>query len=187
TYLAGLIGSVVVKGLPVICGPKGQLGLSPSSRRFKKDIHTMGAASDKFLQLRPVTFRYKKAAEDGTYPLQYGLIAEEVARVYPEMVGYDRAGKPFSVYYQLLTPMLLNELQKQHRQALAQKSEIAILKIENAQRKSEVATLKSALNKQRAELASLKQAQKQQLQVLAKLAASLPSAQQTHPAAYVQH
>ncbi len=157
TYIAGINGVTASGGVAVYINANGQLGTLPSSKRFKREIHAMGQASARLMQLRPVTFRYKQAAEDGTHPLQYGLIAEEVAKVYPDLVQYDQAGKPLAVYYHLLTPMLLNELQKAHRQAQAQRSEIAILR--------------AALHKQGSELAALKQAQRQQLHTLAKLTA----------------
>lgn len=76
----------------------------------------MGDSSSKLLQLRPVTFLYKPEYDDGSHSLQYGLIAEEVAKLYPEMVGYDKDGQPNSVKYQSLLPMLLNEVQKQNEQ-----------------------------------------------------------------------
>ena len=74
----------------------------------------MGDSSSKLFQLRPVTFLYKPQYDDGSHALQYGLIAEEVAKLYPDMVGYDKDGQPTSVKYQALTPMLLNEVQKQN-------------------------------------------------------------------------
>jgi len=147
TFIAGINGATASGGVTVFINSNGQLGTLTSSRRFKKDIHTMGQASDRLMQLRPVTFRYKQAAADGTYPLQYGLIAEEVAKVYPDLVQYDKEGKPFTIYYHLLTPMLLNELQKEHRQNQAQKTEID--------------ALRATLQKQSAELAALKQSQHQ--------------------------
>ena len=73
----------------------------------------MGDSSSKLLQLRPVNFYYKPEFDDGSRQLQYGLIAEDVAKVYPEMVAYANDGQVLSVKYQLLAPMLLNELQKQ--------------------------------------------------------------------------
>jgi hypothetical protein len=76
----------------------------------------MGESSTKLLQLRPVTFFYKPQYDDGSHTLQYGLIAEEVAKLYPDMVGYDKDGQPSSVKYQSLAPMLLNEVQKQNAQ-----------------------------------------------------------------------
>jgi hypothetical protein len=95
-----------------------------SSRRFKENILDMGDSSSRLLQLRPVTFFYKPQYDDGSHVLQYGLIAEEVAQIYPEMVGYDKDGQPSSVKYQELAPMLLNELQKQNSQIAAQKEQI---------------------------------------------------------------
>src|SRR5208282_5780296 len=111
-------------GVEVFVNANGQLGTVVSSRRFKNHIKDMGGVSEKLMQLRPVTFRYKDSAEKGKHVLQYGLIAEEVAKVYPDLVQYDKAGKPFTIYYHLLTPMLLNELQKEHRQNVAMKSAV---------------------------------------------------------------
>ena len=87
-----------------------------SSKRFKKDIHDMSEASANLMRLRPVTFRYRKEYDGGDHRLQYGLIAEEVAEVYPELVVHDDTGRVRTVLYQELNVMLLNELQKQHRQ-----------------------------------------------------------------------
>ena len=75
----------------------------------------MGESSSKLLQLRPVTYFYKPENDDGSHLLQYGLIAEEVAEVYPEMVTRDKDGQPESVMYQFLAPLLLSEVQKQQR------------------------------------------------------------------------
>jgi len=86
-----------------------------SSRRFKEDIRDMGEASTGLMRLRPVIFRYKKEYDAGDGRLQYGLIAEEVTEVYPELVQYVE-GKPKTVLYQQLPAIMLNELQKQHRQ-----------------------------------------------------------------------
>ena len=114
TYIAG-IWYGVPGGVPVYINIDGKLGTYSSSRRFKENIRDMNDSSSKLYQLRPVTFYYKPQHDDGTHSLQYGLIAEEVAEVYPEMVAYDKDGQPYTVKYQLLAPMLLNELQKEHR------------------------------------------------------------------------
>jgi Chaperone of endosialidase len=100
----------------------GAIGACPgsSSRRLKDNIADMGSSSNKLFQLRPVTFFYKSQYDDGSHALQYGLIAEEVATVYPEMAVYDKDGQPSGVKYQLLAPMLLNEVQKQYRRAETQ-------------------------------------------------------------------
>ena len=79
---AGLSGAV-----PVVIDANGQLGTTSSSRRYKEDIQDMGDASSGLLRLRPVRFRYKQAYRDGSKPVDYGLIAEEVAQVYPDLVG----------------------------------------------------------------------------------------------------
>ena len=89
----------------------GQLGIVMSSARYKRDIHDMDEASSDLMKLRPVTFRYK---QDPQGERQYGLVAEEVAKVYPELVSYGPDGKPMTVRYLTLIAMLLNELQKQN-------------------------------------------------------------------------
>ena len=115
TYVAGILGAQPVSNpAAVVIGSDGRLGVVSSSRRFKEDIHEMGELSDRLMDLRPVTFRYKQADDNGNKPLQYGLIAEEVARVYPDLVVYNNDGQIQSVQYHQLPPLLLNELQKQH-------------------------------------------------------------------------
>jgi Chaperone of endosialidase len=130
TAIAGIYGAAPAAGLlPVCVDASGRLGtascgiiaaLTPSSLRFKEQVADMGDSSDKLLQMRPVTFLYKPGYDDGSHTLQYGLIAEEVAKLYPEMVGYDQDGQASGIKYQSLTPMLLNEVQKQadHIQSL---------------------------------------------------------------------
>jgi hypothetical protein len=97
----------------VMIDANGQLGTVSSSERFKEDIQDMNDASSGLLRLRPVTYRYKQAYKDGLKPIDYGLIAEEVDQVYPDLVARDKDGQIETVQYQKLTPMLLNELQKQ--------------------------------------------------------------------------
>lgn len=80
----------------------------------------MGDSTSALMKLRPVTFLYKPEYANGDRTLQYGLIAEEVAKVYPELVAYDKDGKPYSVRYQYITTMLLNEVQKQYHRAEAE-------------------------------------------------------------------
>jgi hypothetical protein len=125
-YIAGIWNNTPnVTNLLVCVDANGALGTTgctstPSSRRFKEQISDMGESSSRLFQLRPVTFLYKPAYDDGSHGLQYGLIAEEVANVYPDMVGYDKDGQPASVKYQVLAPMLLNEVQKLNAQLQAQ-------------------------------------------------------------------
>jgi len=110
-----------VNGDAVMVSNNGKLGVVLSSARYKRDIHDMGEASAKLMKLRPVTFRYKA---DPAGRLQYGLVAEEVEKLYPELVTRDIDGKVQSVRYTVLTSMLLNELQKQAREnrALAEQN-----------------------------------------------------------------
>ncbi|MBV8200757.1 MAG: tail fiber domain-containing protein, partial [Acidobacteria bacterium] len=89
-------------------------GATVSSLRFKKDVADMAGASDDLMKLRPVTFRYQPVYDDGANALQYGLIAEEVAKVYPDMVQLDSTGKPLALRYSFLDTMLLEQVQKQH-------------------------------------------------------------------------
>ena len=103
----------IADAVPVLIDSAGQLGTISSSRRFKKEIEDMGEASTHLLDLRPVTFRYRQDSMQGVQPLQFGLIAEEVATILPELVVYDAENRPETVRYHLLASMLLNELQKQ--------------------------------------------------------------------------
>lgn len=140
TYIAGINGAWVDSSTAfgVYVDANGKLGVYRSSQRYKEDIQNMGAASDALMQLRPVQFRYKQAAPDGSKPLQFGLIAEEVAPLYPELIVHGKDGQIESVQYQQLPAMLLNELQKQHRIIESQEREIRLLEsrlaaLENAE------------------------------------------------------
>jgi hypothetical protein len=139
-------------GIPVYINSNGQLGTTTSSRRFKESIRDMGDSSSHLLELRPVTFLYKPQYDDGTHALQYGLIAEEVAKVYPEMVAYDKDGQPYTVKYQLLAPMLLNELQKQHTVVTAQQSELQTQLQQISAQRQEIHGLKLQLQQRNAAL-----------------------------------
>lgn len=106
-----------------------QLGpCSPSSARFKEDIADLEADSEAVFDLRPVRFRYRKEiVGNEKRPLQYGLIAEEVARIYPQLVTYDAEGRPTTVRYEALAPLLLNELKKERARVRALEGEVARL------------------------------------------------------------
>jgi len=132
-YMSGIFGVTVSGGSTMLINSNGQLGTILSSRRFKEDIRDMGAASDGLLRLRPVTFRYKKPLDDGTKPVQYGLIAEEVAEVYPDMVARNKDGQIETVQYYKLDAMLLNELQKLSKAHAADQAEIARLESQVAE------------------------------------------------------
>jgi uncharacterized coiled-coil protein SlyX len=123
-YLAGVATSSV-SGVPVIVNANGQLGVQTSSARFKEDIRDIGDWSDALMQLRAVVFRYRASEPDGSKPLHFGLLAEDVAKVYPQLVFRDAEGKAFTVAFQELPALLLNEVQKQRRMIEQQRSTIA--------------------------------------------------------------
>ena len=97
--------------------------MAASSRRFKEDVHDVGDRSDGVMKLRPVAFKYKPDV-DPSGMTQYGLIAEEVAKVYPELVGSDEEGRPRTVRYELVNALLLNHVQKQNRKLETQEKTI---------------------------------------------------------------
>ena len=123
-YVAGIFTSSITAGVSVQIDSDGRFGVVASSGRYKEDIHDMLDASSNIMHLRPVTFRYKKPTDDGNKPLQYGLIAEEVAEVYPDLVVYGKDGRVETVQYQKLDVLLLNELQKQQRTIQDQASQL---------------------------------------------------------------
>jgi hypothetical protein len=111
TFIAGISGTAVT-GSPVVVDANGQLGTATSSARFKKEIKPMDKASEAILKLKPVSFQYKS---DPTGTRQFGLIAEEVAKVNPDLVTRDRQGEIYSVRYEAVNAMLLNEFLKEHK------------------------------------------------------------------------
>ena len=112
TFIAGIANQTMLPStLPVVIDTvTGQLGIGGSSIKFKEDVRDIGEDDRALMQLRPVSFRYK-----GTTPVQYGLIAEEVEKVYPNLVVRDRDGQPLSVEYQELPALLLKEIQTQRK------------------------------------------------------------------------
>jgi hypothetical protein len=113
TFIAGISGTAVTGTAAVIDG-SGQLGVAASSARFKDEIKPMDKASETILSLKPVTFRYKPEIDPKRAP-QFGLVAEEVAKVAPDLVARDQQGKPYTVRYEAVNAMLLNEFLKEHR------------------------------------------------------------------------
>src|SRR5262249_14879987 len=141
TWIGNVFGVTTQNGTtaPVIVSDGGQLGTVASSERFKKDIATMDKASDAILSLRPVTFHYKTDTKGAP---QFGLIAEEVAKVNSSLVIPDKEGKPFTVRYDAVNVMLLNEFLKEHR------------KVEQLQKQIEALT--AGLQKVRAQIEASK-------------------------------
>jgi hypothetical protein len=134
-FIAGIRGVMTGSNdaAAVVIDSNGQLGTSNSSRALKEDIHDMAAASERILGLHPVTFRYRQPFADGGKPVQFGLIAEEVADVFPELVVYNREGRPETVKYHVLPALLLNELQRQARELRSQKAALELRLAEQRQ------------------------------------------------------
>jgi hypothetical protein len=124
TFIAGVRGAAVEGALPVVVGSTGRLGTLPSSVRFKEAIKPMDRASEAILALKPVTFRYKN--QQDTTP-QFGLIAEDVAGVNPDLVVRDENGDIYTVRYDALNAMVLNEFLKEHKTVQEQGATIARL------------------------------------------------------------
>jgi hypothetical protein len=126
-YLAGVYQTNIAKGLVVKVDSDGHLGTVGSSERFKDAIKPMDKASEGILALKPVTFHYKKELDPDGTP-QFGLVAEEVEKVNPDLVVRDAAGKPYTVRYEAVNAMLLNEFLKEHRAVQRQEATITQLK-----------------------------------------------------------
>jgi hypothetical protein len=116
TYIAGIRQAPLVHGTALAVGitADGQLGVRASSARFKEAIKPMDKASEAILALKPVTFRYKKDLDPNCIP-QFGLVAEDVEKVNPTLVARDEQGKPYTVHYEAVNAMLLNEFLKEHQ------------------------------------------------------------------------
>jgi uncharacterized coiled-coil protein SlyX len=127
TFIAGIKDVVINLGDPVYINSAGQMGSVLSSQRYKADIKPMDNASEAIFALKPVTFRYKQEFDPKGVP-QFGLVAEEVAKVTPDLVVPDAEGKPRSVRYEAINAMLLNEFLKQHRKMQEQAATIADLR-----------------------------------------------------------
>jgi hypothetical protein len=121
------------------------LGVASSSWRYKEDIEDMGEASRDLMRLRPVTFRYKKPIANGSKPTQYGLIAEEVDEVYPDLVAHSADGQIETVKYQVLDSMLLNEAQRQQAEIGAQREQLRRLEQQNVSLQERLEKLEAAL------------------------------------------
>src|SRR6516225_9242891 len=165
TFIQGIRGATVANGVGVIVGTTGQLGTVVSSVRFKEAIKPMDKASEAILALKPVTFRYKKELDPDKIP-QFGLVAEEVEKVNPDLVARDEQGKPYTVRYEAVNAMLLNEFLKQHRKVEEQGRKLRELEVTIAeQRKSfqaSISKLEAIVAHQRKEMEALTASLKEQ-------------------------
>ena len=143
-YISNIFDVTSSGGTAVFIGSNGKLGTLTSSARFKDQIKPMDKASEGILALKPVTFRYKKEIDPKSIP-QFGLVAEEVEKVSPDLVVRDKEGKPYSVRYDQVNAMLLNEFLKEHRTVQQQGTTITELK-------KEIETLTSTVKEQAAQI-----------------------------------
>ena len=150
TFIAGISG-VVVSGAGVVVNASGQLGVVASSARFKDEIKPMDNASQAILALNPVTFRYKHGL-DPKGVRQFGLVAEEVEKVNPDLVARDQQGKPYAVRYDAVNAMLLNEFLKEHRTVQELKSDAAKQETIIARQQKQIDALTAGLEKVSAQL-----------------------------------
>ena len=128
-YIASIFNQTSPSGAAVFINANNKLGTSTSSKRFKDDIQPMTNASQALFSLKPVKFRYKQEI-DPEHREQFGLVAEEVDEINPDLVVCDKEGKPYSVRYDQVNAMLLNEFLKEHQTVQAQQNEIDALKQE---------------------------------------------------------
>ena len=146
-YIGNIFNQPSPSGLAVFVNSDGKLGTIMSSRRFKEDIKPMDKASEAILALQPVTFRYKKDF-DPTGTAQFGLVAEDVAKVNPDLVVRDKEGKPYSVRYDQVNAMLLNEFLKERKKVEDQQETIAQLKSDATKEEAARIELKSTVAQQ---------------------------------------
>jgi len=118
-FIAGIQGNTIPGGVGVIIDSQGHLGTVTSSARFKDEIKAMDKASEAILALQPVTFRYKPDLDPNAIP-QFGLVAEQVEKINPDLVARDEQGRPYTVRYEAVNAMLLNEFLKEHRKVAEQ-------------------------------------------------------------------
>ena len=155
TFIAGISGTAL-SGATVVVNSNGQLGVVTSSARYKKDIKPLAGASAgaKLAQLRPVSFRYKSEP----VPTHYGLIAEEVEKVMPELVVRDKQNRPDSVQYIEIVPLLLQQWKAQQAEIARQSKLNARQEAENARLRNLVERQNDRLDRQEKELAELRHA-----------------------------
>ena len=158
-YVAGIVGTHLPMSTPVFVNANGQLGTTPSSERFKAEIKPMDKASEAILALKPVTFRYKHDPA-GAGP-QFGLVAEQVEKVNPDLVVRDAEGKVFSVRYEAVNAMLLNEFLKEHRTVQRLEATVAQqqkdFQLAVAQQQTEIKALTATLREQASQIQKVNQ------------------------------
>ena len=155
-------------GVGVVVDSSGHLGTTTSSARYKEAIKPMDKASEAIVSLQPVTFHYKKELDPQAIP-QFGLVTEQVAKVNPDLVAGDEEGKPYSVRYEAVNAMLLNEFLKEHRKNEEQQAAIKQLESRVAQYED----LRSTVTQQEKQIQFLTASLKEQVSQFQKVSAEL--------------
>jgi hypothetical protein len=162
-YIASIFGQTSTNGIPLLINSSNKLGTTTSSKRFKEDIKPMDKASEALFALKPVCFRYKKEI-DPVGISQLGLVAEDVEKVNPDLVVRDTEGKPYTVRYEQINAMLLNEFLKEHRKVEDLKKDFQATV---ARQQKEIAALAATVKEQASQIQK----------VSAQLEASKPASQ----------
>jgi Chaperone of endosialidase len=145
-YIASIFGQTSADGIPVLINSNNKLGTATSSARFKRDIHDMDKASEALFALRPVAFRYKEEI-DPAGTSEFGLVAEDVEKVNPDLVVRDKGGKPYTVRYDQVNAMLLNEFLKEHRKMQEQEARLTKQEAFIARQQQQIEVLTAGLQK----------------------------------------
>jgi hypothetical protein len=143
-FIGNIFGATASSGTAVFINSDGKLGTTTSSRRFKQEIKPMDQLSEALFALKPVSFSYKKDI-DPAGTSQLGLVAEDVERVNPDLIVRDKEGKPYSVRYDQVNAMLLNEFLKEHKKVQDLESRLA-------QQEHQIECLSAGLQKVNAQL-----------------------------------
>ena len=182
TFIAGIYGAPASSGAAVFVNSDGQLGTSTSSRRFKDQIKPMEKASEALFGLNPVTFRYKKEIDPEGIP-QFGLVAEEVEKVNPDLVVRGAGGKVYTVRYEAVNAMLLNEFLKEHLTVQELKSVVAKQEGANAQQRKDfqatITKLEAIIAQRQKEVKALTSNLKDQAGQIQKVSAQLEMSKPT--------
>jgi hypothetical protein len=153
-YIKSIFGQTSAGGTAVFINSNGQLGTMTSSRRFKQKIRPMEGASEALFTLQPVTFSYKKGIDPAGTP-QFGLVAEEVERVNPDLVVRNKEGKPYSLRYDQVNAMLLNEFLKEHKKVEEQEATITKLKATAREQEARATKQEAAIAHQQRQIEAL--------------------------------
>jgi trimeric autotransporter adhesin len=150
-YIRSIFSQTSASGIPVLINSSNKLGTTTSSKRFKEDIKPMDKASEALFELKPVSFRYKKELDPAGIP-QFGLVAEDVQKVDAALVVLDKEGKPYTVRYDQVNVMLLNEFLKEHKKVEEQQASIAQLKSTVAQQQKGMEVVTAQLKEQASQI-----------------------------------